>query len=185
MRMVAALGACLLVVTSCASGPSTTTPTATAAATPIGVGLAEDGAFRLSIHAASGTQKASEAIDVLATLTYIGGAQTMTAVGSGSGLVGFSLRQLDGHLTMGWAHTNDCHTYPMERGVVVPMAFVKSAGFIGEDPDAAFWRAYLADPVMHLPVGTWQIDAVLDSTLSVCGGERHQLTASVVIVLEP
>lgn len=161
------------------------TPTPSAAATPIAVGLAQDGAFRLTIHAAGATNKASEALDVLATLTYIGSAPTMTVVGSGDGLVGFSLRQLDGRLKMGWSHSDDCQTYQMETGQAVPMPYVKSAALAGEDPDEAFWRAWIADPVLHLPAGTWQIDAVLDSTLSVCGGERHQLTASVVVVVEP
>jgi hypothetical protein len=96
MRMRAAICAALLVAAACGQGPTDGTPA------PGGVdGLAEDGAFRLTIHAERPTYRTSEAIGISATLTYLGPEPTVDVLGSGTGLVGFALRQLDGHLKMG------------------------------------------------------------------------------------
>ena len=60
----------------------------------------------------------------------------------------------------------------------------KSGGF-STDPDAAFWRAFFAYPELHLPVGIWQFDAALTTFVGSCGDDFHQLTASVVVRVEP
>jgi len=183
-----AIAVLLLLAAACAPGPSVTTPVPTAATPgPSAVldGSAEDGTFRVTIHAERPTYRASEVIGISATLAYIGAAATVDALGSGNGLVGFGLRQLDGHLRMDPLWEQSCRTYPMKRDAVVAVPFAKSGGFIPTDPDGPFWQAFFADPVLHLPAGTWQIDAILDAYLGACGGEHHALTASVTVRVEP
>ena len=191
--MRAAIVLSLVLAVACAPGPTSTTPTG-APATPSGGtpaptssadGQAQDRVFRVTVHVGRQTYRTTEAIDLLATLTYLGPDSRSVVVGSGSGLVGFTLRQLDGHLEIGWAMTSDCHIYSMDRDVVVPTQYVKSGGFADTDPDAAFMRAFLADKLLHLPAGTWQVDAVLDAYVGSCGGERHQLTASALVQIVP
>jgi hypothetical protein len=41
----------------------------------------------------------------------------------------------------------------MDRGQVLAMPFAKSGGFSADDPHAAFWRQYFADPALRLPTG--------------------------------
>lgn len=181
MRVPATMVAGLLLAAGCAIGPTEGTP----AGTSIVDGQAHDDAFRLTIHAERPTYRTGEAIGTSATLTYFGPEPAVDVVGSGSGLVGFGLRQLDGQLKMGPGWLDSCRTYPMSRGTAVAVPFVKSGGFIPTDPDGPFWQAYFAERDLLLPAGTWQIDAVLEASLGSCGGERHSLTASVVIGVEP
>ncbi len=181
MRMRAAIGAALFAAAACGPGPTDGTPA------PGGIvdSQAQDGAFRVTIHAERPTYRTSEAIGISATLTYAGPEPTVVVLGSGSGLVGFAVRQLDGHLRMGPAWLQSCRTYSMGRGAAVAVPFVKSGGFVPSDPDGPFWQAFFADKELHLPAGTWQIDAVLDANLGSCGGEQHPLTASVIVRVEP
>jgi hypothetical protein len=183
MRMRAAMMAGLLIAAACAPGPTSGTPAPTG--TNGAETLVQDGAFRLTISAERPTYRTSEAIGISATLTYLGPDATVEVMGAGNGLIGFGLRQLDGHLEMDPLWEQSCRTYPMVRGAAVAFPFVKSGGFIDTDPDAAFWRAFFADKVLRLPAGNWRIEASLNGYLGACGGERHQLKVSVIVRVEP
>ena len=148
-------------------------------------GNAQDEEFGLRIHASQAVFRSSEPIVVDATLSYLGRAASADIFGDSS-VVGFGLKQLDGRLHMTAVSDLMCIPTRVDRLVPVHRAFSKSGGFMGEDPDAAFWRAYFADPVLHLPPGTWQISADASFTTGEgCSGPRHTLTATVPVLVIP
>jgi hypothetical protein len=117
-----------------------------------------NGEFRLAIHSSRPVWRTDEAIQVGAILSYRLDEAT-TLRGSGSGLIGFSLEELTGDRRMGAAYNSDCasHLISWDDPIVAPYA--KSGGFSPDDPDAAFWEAFFADPEFHLPPGQWRITA--------------------------
>ena len=148
-------------------------------------GNAQDEEFGLRIHASQAVFRSSEPIVVDATLSYLGRAASADIYGD-SGVVGFGLKQLDGRLHMSAVSDLMCTATRVDRLVPVHRPFSKSGGFTGEDPDAAFWRAYFADPVLHLPPGTWQITAYAGFTTGEgCSGPQHALTATVPVLVIP
>jgi hypothetical protein len=62
---------------------------------------------------------------------------------------------------------------------------VKSGGFAAEDPDAAFYRTFFADPLVRLPAGTWEITAVADFSEGACDGAHHTLRAPITVTITP
>jgi hypothetical protein len=79
--------------------------------------------------------------------------------GSGSGLIAFAFREIDGRRQMGPAWTADCRTYDLAAGSPISSAIVKAGGYSDDQPDAAFCMAFFADPLVRLPAGRWEITA--------------------------
>jgi hypothetical protein len=127
---------------------------------------------------------ANQPIDASATLTYLGPEAGVDLVGSGSGLVIFSVKQLDGGLDLGGGQTADCQTSRLDRDRPMLARFKKSGGWTGEDPNAAFLEAYFNDPVLRLPRGRWQITAAAEFYVGECGAASHALNADVTIAVE-
>jgi hypothetical protein len=143
----------------------------------------DDGTFRLTLTAARGTYLASDAIGIVASLTYLGPDAAIDASGSGSGLVTLRV-QRDGDRMIGGAGGRmNCASYPMVRGKTVDLVPVKVVGFNADDPAATFYRAYAADPLLHLPSGTWHLHAFLSATAGGCGAPEHTLDAVVTVVV--
>jgi hypothetical protein len=143
-----------------------------------------DEQFKLTIQADQDRYRAGQLITVHATLTYLGPDQQAVAVGSGSGVVGFSLERQVPPVRIDAAGTTDCKPYRFTRAQPVNLPFVKSGGF-GEDPLADFYRAYFASPELRLPAGSWTIEAGASFFIGACGGAGHRLNASVTVVVEP
>ncbi|MEA2622692.1 MAG: hypothetical protein QOH61_1602 [Chloroflexota bacterium] len=155
------LGACSSVVPSPAPSPSPS-PAVTANVAPVGqmvLATVPDGDLRLTISATHGSYAPGEPIEVAAELAYLGPHDAVKVAGSGSGLVLFGLKQLDGRFEMGYSATDDCVPYTLEQGKPTTVAYSKSGGYGADDPDAAFWTQFFADPLLRLPVGRWQITA--------------------------
>ncbi len=55
--------------------------------------------------------------------------------------------------------TADCAPYRLEAGQPLASGIKKSGAFSDDDPEAAFTRAFLGDPVVSLPAGDWRITA--------------------------
>jgi hypothetical protein len=143
-----------------------------------------DQSFELLLRVGSTRYTANQPIDVSATLSYLGPEAGIDLVGSGSGLIGFTAKQLDGRLDITGGHTDDCRTYRLDRAQPMVVPYAKSGGWSNDDPDAAFYRAFFADPVFRLPRGRWQISATAAFTVGECGGPSHALDAAVTIVVE-
>jgi hypothetical protein len=79
-----------------------------------------------------------------------------------------------------------CARQVIARATPLRAPFAKSGGFTGADPDATIWRAYFADPALHLPAGRWQVTAsAAFYTGDGCSGQAHGLDASVTVVVLP
>jgi hypothetical protein len=148
----------------------------------------ESGDFRLELVVEQDRYRAGQPILADATMTYIGPASSIGLLGSGTGIVTTSIRQLDGAIQQGGASTSDCVRYELLRDEPMHVPFSKSGGFADDDPLADFYRAFFEDPLLRLPAGRWEISA---STGFYAGGEDCgdgewiALTARVEVVIEP
>jgi hypothetical protein len=151
---------------------------------PAPVARSRDGDFELVVRAERGTYGVGEPIGVAATLRYLGPLPSVTVWGSGSGLVGFALEQVGGPLVMAPAFTADCAAHELRRDAPLQVAFRKSGGFSNDDPDAAFWKAFFADPLFRLPAGAWRVRAESSFALAPCGPGVPSATLRSEIRLE-
>lgn len=136
------------------------------------------GYFYLTIGAAARDSLAGDVISVDAELRYSDAPDTIQVVGSGSGLIGFGLEQLDGDNETSPIWTADCRPYDLSVGDPLRMPFQKSGGV----SDTGFFnRAYFEDPDLRLPPGIWRIYATVGFAIGECGGERIELTASLIV----
>ncbi len=141
--------------------------------------------FTLVISTPKATWSANEAIGVGASLRYLGDQAEGTLYGSGSGVVGFSVQELNGDKEMGAAWHDDCKTYTISPQQPISTAYRKSGGWGQEDPNAAFYDAFFADPLFHLPRGAWKLTALaMFSFGNGCGqGRKVDLRASFTITV--
>ncbi len=127
-----------------------------------------DAGFALAMRIGSDVVDAGAPIDVAATLTWEGAEPTATIWGSGMGPVLFALEQLDGDLELGGMMTADCAQHEYARLAPVQIPYVKSGGISADDPNAGFYRAFFADPVLRLPAGRWRVSANVSGFLLPC-----------------
>jgi hypothetical protein len=179
-----------IVVAACAGPPNgSSTPAAPSSSAAQGSAYpvraeASDGPFQLVFELPAATWQAGQPIDGRASLGIATGGADVG--GSGSGLVGFEFREVGGHLQVGPAWTSDCRQYHLDAGAPLVTEIVKSGGFAAEDPDAAFYRSFFADPLVRLPAGTWEIAAVADFTEGgACDGAQHTMQAPITVTITP
>ena len=164
-----------LILAACASSaPSPTSSPATA----------EDGEgpFLLVFTLPRTTWSAGESIEGGSRLA-LSALGPVTIVGSGGGVLGFGFAEVGGHRQMGPAMTADCRQYriAVDEPIVSPIA--KSGGFSTDGPDAAFYRSFFADPLVHLPPGEWDITAIAEFAEDECGGPTHSLKATIRVLV--
>ncbi len=192
----------LAVVSSCSGGgvPTGSTPGTSAQSTSSAPGEsagptsstaraeATEGPFRLVFELPKDTWRADEAIDGLATLSLVEGTgmDLGGSGGGGGGLIGFGIDEVDGSRHMGPAFTADCAPYRLEAGKPMTSPIKKSGGFSAEDPNAAFYNGFFADPAVHLPPGDWTISAVASFVEGQgCSGQSHDMRASILVHVLP
>ena len=166
-------------------GASSTNPPI--AAPPVSA-EATEGDFRLELVVQQERYRAGQPIVADMTLTYLGDEPSLSLWGSGLGVLGSRLRQIDGSIEHGWATTTDCRPHPIAPGEPMHRPFVKSGGHSADDPDAEFYEAYFTDPLLRLPPGRWEITAVtgFQAGGDDCGdGPWVGLEVSVEITVEP
>jgi hypothetical protein len=178
-------------------GPAPTTdPIATPAATPAATDPSTDepggpveartrqGSFTLVLRVDQQRHAPGEPIAVRAALEYDGPLARASLVGSGSGLVLFGIRLVDGPIEVTPAATADCVPYTIERGQPHVAPFAKSGGFSNDDPNALFYREFFAHPQLRLPVGRWVITALARFFVGECGMDPRELSVEVEILVE-
>jgi hypothetical protein len=136
------------------------------------------------LQASNGHFAAGAPIGLGTELSYLGSQPRLNLVGSGSGLVQVSLQQLDGNLRIEGAATADCAPHAIAPGAPLAQLYVKSGGWSGEDPNAAFYKAFFADPLLRLPRGAWRIVAIAQFYVDECGGQSHELQATLDLQVE-
>ena len=145
------------------------------------------GAFRLTFSLPQATYDASEEINGIATLAVTNG-KSATIAGSGNGPLGFSFDEVGGTRHMDAVWRESCRRYEVEPGSPITSAIKKSAGWSAEDPNAAFYQAFIEDPQVHLPPGTWDISAVASFSEGDCSSTvrvQHLMTAKIRITVTP
>lgn len=150
------------------------------------VGTARDDLFQLTVEVGKREYAAHEPISISTLLRYVGAADETLVTNSGSGLVGFSIEQVDGPFDPGGERNADCSQSRYRRGHVEGVPFSKSGGWSPSDPLADLYRAFFADPELRLPAGTYRITADAVYGVGECWGAEPMLAAAVqVVVTDP
>jgi hypothetical protein len=161
-----------LVVVGCGGGtkplgtpdPATTTTT--------------QGKFELAFSVDRATVHPGDTVAGAANLTLLspGGA---TVTGS-STMVGFEFAEVGGSgRDVVPATPSDCavHFVASGGGLVTPIA---KSGAVVDGPNADWYRQFLADPVVHLPAGDWDITAIASFFDGRgCAGQPYELRTTV------
>lgn len=180
-----ALGACGPAATAPPAGPTDAVPIPTRDPAAAVRAEALDGPFRLVLELADDTWQAGEPIEGRARLELREGAGGVDLVGSGGGLLAFDTVEVDGRRRMEAAWTADCAPFRLDPGAPLTAGLAKSGGYSAEDPDAAFYRAFFADPLFRLLEGRWEIAAVATFAVGECGGRVVTLRAPLTVTIEP
>jgi hypothetical protein len=173
-RSVAIVGVVLasFVLTGC--GADNTSP----GPQPLTVSDRADG-FVLSLTLPTDTFASAEPIELEAAFTWEGAAASQTVWAAAAGPLVFSARQLDGPREIGGGSDAVCAVHEFKRGIPQRSGYQKSGGYSDTDPDAAFYRAFFADPLFRLPPGRWRISIVADGFLAECAMNAPRLALSV------
>lgn len=165
-----------LVLAGCSAGP--TTP-ADQSPDPTHATI-EEGRFQLTFEVARTTLRPGDAIDGVATLRLLQPGPGALS-GSGTGVLGFSFHEVGGAgRTVEPVFTADCVPHRIGVGTPITSTIVKSGAVSGSEPDAAFKRSFLDDPLVHLPIGTWDITAQASFVDGAnCDGQGHSIRATV------
>jgi hypothetical protein len=149
---------------------------------------AQDGPIQLTLTSPHRRYKAGDPIEVTAGLTMGGPNSPITTYGSSSlGPVAFEIRQLDGPVVIGNIGTTDCNRQTtLQPDQTQTFPFRKTAPASGADSGTAFWQTWLADPVLRLPVGRWEITASTDFSLAPgCSDPAPDLKPTIEIDVVP
>jgi hypothetical protein len=144
------------------------------------------GQFRLDFELPKTIWTAGEPVEGLATLSLVDG--TSADIGtSGAGPMAFAYVDPNGKHDVEPAWTSDCRSTQLNSDKPMTSGLSKSGGFSADDPDAAFFRAFLnGDPIVRLPPGDWTITANAHFVEEAgCTGKVHLMTASIPIHVLP
>jgi len=147
---------------------------------------AEGNGFVLAVTLPADTYTPVDPIELEVTLTWQGAAPTKKVWGSAGGPLLFALKQLDGPIEIGPASDAACAIHEFVRGVPQVSGYRKSGGYSDTDPNAAFYKAFFADPKLRLPVGQWRISVIVDGYLEECAQNAPPLSlnASVDVLVQ-
>ncbi len=127
MCLALVVGACASPAPSSSPAPTNPMPTSSPGATPTAHAEATDGPFRLVFDLPRDTWQAGEPIDGRARLEILAGGADLA--GSGSGLVGFEFREINGRRQMSPVRTSDCRQYRLDAGAPLETGITKSGAF--------------------------------------------------------
>jgi hypothetical protein len=143
------------------------------------------GAFQLTFELPRTTFRAGEPIDGLATLGVIGDG-AIAFGSSGGGPFVFDFAEIEGGRHVGGVMDGACAAYRLEPGRPMTSEITKSGAFSAEDPEAAFYRTFLSDPVVSLPAGDWRITAAAALVEGKgCSGASRNLAAPITVRVTP
>ncbi len=151
------------------------------------VDMTQDGAFRLELTTPRRTYAPNDAIEPVATVTFLGPAADATIHG-GAPSIAYEIEEVGGPRTWYPTLPAGCATSTIRRDTPLTVPFVKSGPL-----DGPFGRAWYDDPVLRLPAGIWRIraytmiatdDGAAPSDGSfACGTRPHPLDATNVITV--
>jgi hypothetical protein len=146
---------------------------------------ARDDRFELVLESAQEAWRAGDPIDVRATLTYLGEEDGIDYAASGGGAIAFSVREIGGTRLMDAIRTDDCVPYTISAAEPLVVQYQKSGAIDPGEPNEAFYQSFFADPVFSLPVGRWEVTALMELYVPTCerDAETH-LEAALTLVVE-
>jgi hypothetical protein len=147
------------------------------------VATAEDANIRLTLTTPHGTYRPNEAIESVATVTYLGPLDSESLFHATSPIL-FHVEEVGGNRMMDVSTDLPCLDTTFDRGASAAYPFRKSGAVSAPGvPSTGFDRAWYDDPILRLPAGTWRIRAELDVTTGDCGGEQHRLAAENTVTV--
>jgi hypothetical protein len=159
---------------ACTSAPVTPTQPASSPSADVQLtarGVDQSGRFRLVFEVPQTVSSAGEEIDGLATLELVEGAEGI----SGGSYLGFAFAEVDGHRRLDPAWTDNCSQRALAEDAPIESRILKTGA-----ADDRFGKMLLADPLVRLSVGVWEITAVADFHEGlICAGPRYRLSATV------
>lgn len=146
----------------------------------------QDQDWVLTIGSPQSQWATGEAIVVRTELRYVGPGGGTDWFGSGSGPLAFDLREINGTRHLEGGMLLNCQRHETRADGPLVVGYVKPGGYSADDPNAAFYREFLADPLLHLPPGEWELAArAVFSMPPDCGtGRTVSLRASVILTVE-
>jgi hypothetical protein len=154
---------------------------ATAEPNPPAAAQARNGDIVLTLSSPKTTWTTDEAIEIAATINYVGELAEVDLHGGGGPIV-FSLRQLSGgDAVLGGGQDLPCLTYPVKRNDPLEFPFAKSGAV---DDSRPFDRAFFDDPVLRLPAGRWEVVAWLQYGIGECDDLNMEVSIELEVVAE-
>ncbi|MBA2314133.1 MAG: hypothetical protein H0V87_02000 [Chloroflexi bacterium] len=145
------------------------------------VAEASDDLFLLVVRSPADRHPTGQPIDVFAELLYQGPKNSETIFHASSPIF-WQIVQLDGPAVMEGGMDMPCLSTDLQAGAPKRYPFEK-AGVVEDVPP--FNRAWFEEDALRLPAGRWRFVATLSVSLGDCGGEPHELEASVDLVVGP
>jgi hypothetical protein len=158
----AALIVLTVIVGACTGPPPVDEPRATGA-------RVEAKGFVLEVRLPSDSYAVTDAIPIATTLTWTGAPGRGQVWSSTEGPVAFLFKEVGGRFrAMGGGSDLVCarHDFPAGQPIAIPLG--RSGGWDDTDPNAAFYRAWYRDPLLHLPEGHWRLSVTMDGMLAPC-----------------
>jgi hypothetical protein len=152
------------------------------------VGRATEGPFTLEIRSAKAAYAPDESIDIRATLTYDGPAASITISHGHGSPMSFGIVEPVNGIQLSPAWEASCEPTTLARDASLSQPFAKSgAETSSSSPDPSI-RAFMADPELRLPAGTWHVYVQAWFAEGVdCGspGKQYTMRADLVIDVRP
>jgi hypothetical protein len=141
-----------------------------------------DGPYALELRSERAVYHESEVIEVSGAFVYRGAASIDV---QGFKPLVFGVQEPVYGIDLDMATTLECNHETLEPGERIEAQFVKGGGVSTSDPEYAFKKAYLQDPVFRLPPGTWHIQLAGWLYEGDCGTDKTTLLAQVEITVLP
>ena len=111
--------------------------------------------FRLKLYADDRVYHTDEAIQIWATLEYVGAEDTVT-IWHGNPYIAFSITDGGDFRAYGVVHDILTST-ELKKGEIYRFDYAKSGGYETQAPDADFWEEFFREDDLRLPAGTYTV----------------------------
>jgi hypothetical protein len=140
---------------------------------------ARNGDLILTLSSPKSVWTTEEAIEIVATLRYVGDQDQLDLRGGG-GPIQFSLWQLEGgDAVLGGGQSEPCRQYPVGPHSPLVFPFAKF-GVVDDEPP--FDRAFFDEPRLLLPPGRWEARAWLQYGIGECDDLNLEVTIEIDVV---
>jgi hypothetical protein len=159
-------------------------PAPTEIANPTQSATDRDGDFELTFRSDKTHYAPNEPIDVTAALTYHGRSQAVEITHDSGGPILFGIREkVFGAIQVGGLSLLTCGGTTLRRDDPIVKGFQKGGAFSNEHPEAEMHRAWMMDPELRLPEGTWHLYAASGGPC-MGSGPTFGLMAEIEIVVD-